>query len=50
MTDPLALSIVVPTFCERENVPELIRRLEACAEEVKLVRPQSLKKSTKTRS
>jgi dolichol-phosphate mannosyltransferase len=30
MTDALELSIVVPTFCERDNVPELIRRLEAC--------------------
>src|SRR5437870_5821220 len=30
MTDPLELSIVVPTFCERENVPELIKRLDAC--------------------
>jgi dolichol-phosphate mannosyltransferase len=28
--EALELSIVVPTFCERENVPELIGRLDAC--------------------
>jgi dolichol-phosphate mannosyltransferase len=27
---PLELSIVVPTFCERDNVIELVRRLDAC--------------------
>jgi len=29
-SDSLELSIVVPTLRERENVPELIRRLDAC--------------------
>ena len=33
MSDGLDLSIVVPTFCERDNVLELIRRLEACLEQ-----------------
>ena len=27
---PVELSIVVPTYCERDNVAELVRRLDAC--------------------